>query len=302
MIQSRQVAAGLRREFPEVSVEVVGMRTTGDRHQDVPLGPSLGQSFFTKEIEHALLRGEIDVAVHSCKDLATSLPDGLVLAAIAEREDPRDALVSLTGVLSELPEGARVGTSSPRRKGFLAQARPDLRILDHRGGVPTRIAALDEGRYDAIVLAVAGLKRLELDHRITEIFDIDTVLPAAGQGALAVQARTNDVSTLERLQRLDDVPAHTEVRAERSCLRRLGAGCHAPVGAFAEIGADDRVTLRAAIPHADGLVHAEATAPAPEAEALGVAVASELLATLGVSSLPPEGASDWASWITGASR
>ena len=186
------VARLLEAAHAGLEVELVEIRTSGDRIQDVPLGPELGQAFFTKEIEDALLDGRIDLAVHSCKDLATTLPDGLVLGAVPVREDPHDALVSGGATLSALPAGARVGTSSPRRKGFLAHARPDLVIQEQRGNVPTRLKAVDEGRVDAIVLAVAGLRRLGLADRITEILDPDVLLPAAAQGALALQIRADD--------------------------------------------------------------------------------------------------------------
>ncbi len=284
LAQSGQVARMLEEKVPDVSVELIEIRTTGDRIQDVPLTPELGQSFFTKEIEQALLDDRIDLAVHSCKDLSSTLPDGLVLCAVPEREDPRDALVSLGSTLSELAPGARVGTSSARRKGFLAAARPDLDILDQRGNVPTRVAALDENRYEAVVLAVAGLKRLGLDARITQVFAPETMLPAAGQGALALQTRAGDEVTGRAVAALDHGPSHAEVSAERACLRRMEAGCQAPVGANAQVEGD-RLALRAAVLSPTGIVRAETTVASSQAELAGERVAEEILDVLGVTSL-----------------
>jgi len=284
LVQSEQITGLLQEKVPGVTVELVEIRTSGDRIQDVPLTPDLGQSFFTKEIEQALLDDRIDLAVHSCKDLSTTLPDGLILCAVPEREDPRDALVSLGKTLTELALGARVGTSSPRRKGFLAAARTDLTLLDQRGNVPTRVAALDDGHYDAVVLAVAGLKRLGLADRITEILEPEMMLPAAAQGALALQTREGDDVTGQAVAMLDHGPSHAEVVAERACLRRMEAGCQAPVGANANV-VGDRLTLRAAVVSPAGTVRAETTVESSEAEAAGRRVAEEILDELGVTSL-----------------
>lgn len=285
MTQSGWVADALRAANPGLEVELVEIRTTGDVVQDVPLGPSLGQSFFTKEIEDALLDDRIDLAVHSCKDLATAMPRGLVLAAIPEREDPRDVLVSSHGGgLAALPEGASVGTSSPRRKGFLAAARPDLEVRDQRGNVPTRLAAVDEGKVDAVVLAAAGLARLGLSHRATGILDPSVMLPAAAQGALAVQVREDDARVRNAVARLDHSGTRGAVEAERACLRRLEAGCQAPVGVLALPG-DDELRLQAAIVTPDGIVRATRSGPVSEGEALGRGLAEDLLDQLGMSSL-----------------
>ncbi len=282
--QSRGVAAALESLHAGLSVEVVEIRTSGDRIQDVPLGPHLGQAFFTKEIEDALLDGRVDLAVHSCKDLATTLPDGLVLGAVPAREDPRDALVSAAGRLADLPPGARVATSSVRRRRFLAAIRPDLELLDLRGNVPTRLAAVDEGRYQAAVLAVAGLRRLGLEGRITEALDPAVVLPAAAQGALAVEVRRDDEAMRALVSPVNDAASHAEVTAERACLRRMGAGCQAPVGALGRARGDE-LTLRAAAAAPEGVVWVERSAGADRAEALGGALAEDLLARLGVSTL-----------------
>lgn len=284
LAQSSLVARRLEAAHAGLSVELVEIRTSGDRIQDVPLGPELGQAFFTKEIEDALLAGRVDLAVHSCKDLATALPDGLVLGAVPVREDPHDALVSGGPTLSALPAGARVGTSSPRRKGFLAHARPDLTVQDQRGNVPTRLQAVEEGRADAVVLAVAGLRRLGLEDRITEILDPRVVLPAAAQGALALQIRADDDVAADAVAALDDAGTRAEVTAERACLRRLQAGCQAPVGALARVEGPELV-LHAAVVTPDGVTRARCAGAAEDATALGSRAAAELVAQLGLTSL-----------------
>jgi len=284
LAQSRAMAARLEAAHPSLTVEIVEIRTSGDRIQDVPLGPELGQAFFTKEIEDALLGGGVDLAVHSCKDLATVMPDGLVLGAVPEREDPRDALVSAGGGLARLPAGATVGTSSIRRRRFLAAARPDLRIVDLRGNVPTRVAAVDEGRCDAVVLAVAGLRRLGLEGRITEVLDPDVMLPAVAQGALALQVREHDEVTRSLVQVLEDAATRAEVTAERACLRRLEAGCQAPVGALGR-AREGEVALRVAVAAPRGVVATELKGAIAAAEELGVTAAEVLLAELELPSL-----------------
>lgn len=284
LTQSRGIAARLEGSHAGLTVEIVEIRTSGDRIQDVPLGPHLGQAFFTKEIEDALLAGRVDLAVHSCKDLATVLPDGLILGALPTREDPRDAWVSAGGGIRQLAGGSRVGTSSVRRKRFLAAARPDVNIVDLRGNVPTRLGAVDEGRCHAVVLAVAGLRRLGLGDRITEVMDPDVMLPAAAQGALAVEVREGDVRVREMVAVLDDPATRAEVVAERACLRRLEAGCQAPVGTLGRT-ADGGLDLRAAVAGPDRVVRVHLSGPATEAEALGVRAAEALLDELGVASL-----------------
>ena len=284
LTQSRGVATLLERSHPGLTVEIVEIRTSGDRIQDVPLGPHLGQAFFTKEIEDALLDGRVDLAVHSCKDLATVLPDGLILGALPTREDPRDAWVSTGPGLHQLAAGSRVGTSSVRRQRFLAAARPDLEIVDLRGNVPTRLGAIDEGRCDAVILAVAGLRRLGLGDRITEVVDPAVMLPAAAQGALAVEVRADDAVTREVVAVLDDAATRAEVTAERACLRRLEAGCQAPVGTLGRT-ADGVLEFKGAVAGPDGVVRVHLSGPTAEAEALGVRAAEALLAELGVTTM-----------------
>lgn len=284
LTQSRGIAAELERVHSGLGVEIVEIRTSGDRIQDVPLGPHLGQAFFTKEIEDALLDGRVDLAVHSCKDLATVLPGGLILGALPIREDPRDAWVSTGPGLDGLDAGSRVGTSSVRRKRFLAAARHDLDIVDLRGNVPTRLGAVDEGRCHAVVLAVAGLRRLGLGHRVNEVLDPDVMLPAAAQGALAVEVREDDLRARELVAVLDDPTTRAEVTAERACLRRLEAGCQAPVGTLGRAG-HGGLELRAAVAGPDRVVRVHLSGLAAEAESLGVRAAEALLEELGVASL-----------------
>jgi len=288
MTQSGWVAERLREAVPGLSVELVEIRTSGDVIKDVPLGPALGQSFFTKEIEEALLAERVDVAVHSCKDLATTGHDALVIAAIPEREDPRDVLVSPHGRLADLPEGARVGTSSMRRKGFLRVARPDLVLTDQRGNVPTRLRATEEGRVDAVVLAAAGLARLGLLERATDVLDPALMLPAAAQGALAVQVRVADEETRRIVAVLDHATTRAAVEAERACLHRLEAGCQAPVGVLGEMvaGVASRtLRVRAAVVTPEGLLDAEREGAPGASEDLGRSAAEDLLERLGLRSL-----------------
>ncbi len=285
--QSRAVARVLEGLIPGLRVEIVEIRTSGDRIKEVPLGPHLGQSFFTKEIEDALLEGRIDLAVHSCKDLASQLPPGLVIGAVPLREDPRDALVGAAR-LADLPRGARVGTASVRRKRFLAAVRPDLSLEDLRGNVPTRVRAVDQGRMDAVVLAVAGLRRLGLDERIGTILSPDVLPPAAGQGALAVEIREDDSRAREMVETLDHPSSRSEITAERACLRRLGAGCQAPVGVLGR-SAGTAIELVAAVAGPDGIVRARRTGESATAAGLGGALAEDLLRQLEISTLRDTG-------------
>lgn len=282
--QSAWVAERLRGADPGLVVDVVLIETYGDTHREGPLAPELGQSFFTKEIEDALLDARIDLAVHSCKDLATVLPDGLALAGIPVREDPRDVLVSRAGGLSALPAGARVGTCSPRRRGFLASLRSDLVAVDLRGNVPTRVEAVAEGRMDAAILAAAGLRRIGLEGRITEVLDPDVMVPAAAQGALALQTRADDARTTALARLLEDGAARAQVEAERACLRRLEAGCQAPVGAHARVSGNE-LSLHAAIAAPAGVFRARSGGALGAARDLGVAAAETLLGQLGLTSL-----------------
>jgi hydroxymethylbilane synthase len=250
-------------------------KTTGDKITDVPLAKVGTKGLFTKEIEEALLDGSADVAVHSLKDLPTELPDGLVLAAVPAREDPRDALVGST--LAALPRGARVGTSSLRRAAQLRGLRPDLAVESVRGNLDTRLRKLDEGQYDAILLAAAGLKRLGWGDRIAEILPVETMCPAVGQGALAFETRASGPG-FEACRGLDDAGTHAAVAAERAVLLALGGGCQVPIGAHAKVERP-RLRLVAIVASPDGaaLVRGESEGPAGEAERIGRELGEDLL-------------------------
>jgi len=279
--QARHVAA-LIRDLPGAPpVELVPISTTGDLSVDVPLWAVRGRAFFTKEIDRALLEDRIDVAVHSLKDLPTALEAGLTLAAVLRREDPRDALISRSGQpLAQLPRGARIGTSSLRRRAFLTHARRDLTLLELRGNVPTRLERLQRGDYDAIVLATAGLKRLGLEQRITQHLAAEEFPPAVSQGAIGVCARAQDRRTLEWLQPLDDAPTRLTTAAERALLQRIEGGCQVPLGALATVDGM-RLHLQAAVCALDGsrLLRSSGAAEASGegAVALGVRIALQLI-------------------------
>jgi hydroxymethylbilane synthase len=237
--QAEWVKAFLHAQIPEVEVRIDTIRTSGDVMKDDPLAIIGGKGVFTKEIEEALLGGRIDVGVHSLKDLPTTLPLGLEIAAITKREDPRDALVVRAGLpmpspsVTSLPESAIVGTSSPRRLAQLKHLRPDIRVKDLRGNVDTRISKLDAGQHDALILASAGLRRLGLASRISAPIEPEEMLPAVGQGALAIEARAGDWRVLEMLSALNDDATRSACSAERSFLGALGGGCQLPIAGHA---------------------------------------------------------------------
>jgi hydroxymethylbilane synthase len=262
-----------------VEVEMVPITTQGDVSTR-PLGAIGGQGLFTKEIQRALLDRAGDVAVHSLKDLPTEPVPGLRLAAVPERESTRDVLVSnLADSIEALPPGARVGTGSTRRRAQLLHARPDLRVLDIRGNVDTRLRKLDEGLYDAIILAEAGLRRLGFQQRIQQVIPRDMMLHAVGQGALGIEARADDPQTLEILAHLDHAETHAAVLAERAMLATLRGGCLAPVGAWGRIE-EGRLLLDGVVLSNDGSrrVHASAAGALEDAELVGQEVARRLLA------------------------
>ncbi len=284
--QAGHVAELLRAGDPALEVGLYEVVTRGDRILEVPLAEVGGKGLFVKEIEDALLAGRAEVAVHSMKDLPAEPAAGLTIGAVPEREDPRDALVApRAGTLAALPPGARVGTSSLRRGAQLKALRPDLRIEMVRGNVETRLRKASEGGatgagqgLDAVVLAHAGLRRLGLAQHVTYVFPPEEMLPAVGQGALAVQARADDAATVARLRALDDPATRVRVEAERGFLVRIQGGCQIPVAAHATLEGDT-VRLRALVASVDGsrLVRAERSGPRAEARALGEAVAEELL-------------------------
>jgi hydroxymethylbilane synthase len=264
-------------------VELVHIKTEGDVRTDVPLWALRGRAFFTKEIDRALLAGQVDLAVHSLKDLSTVLEPGLELAATLTREDPRDALLTRTGAgLKDLPPGARVGTSSLRRRAFLSRVRPDLALLELRGNVPTRIQRLKDGGYDAIVLAAAGLRRLGLEANISELLPTDNFPPAVSQGVIGVACRADDTEALRWLRPLDDQKARAAATAERALLRRLEGGCQVPLGALGTTSSDGRLHLYAAVCALNGsewlTARGEANSTPEDAVALGQRIADELLA------------------------
>ena len=280
--QARHVEALLRALPGAPAIELVPIVTTGDLQTEVPLWAVRGRAFFTKELDRALIDGRIDLAVHSLKDLPTELEPGLALPAVLEREDPLDALVSPHGTpLAALEAGARVGTSSLRRRAFLARLRPDLTLLELRGNVPTRIERLERGEYDAIVLAAAGLKRLGLEARISERLSPEDFPPAVSQGAIGICTRERDADTRAWVSRLEHAATRLAATAERALLRRIEGGCQVPLGAFSTLEGS-QLTLRAVVCALDGRSSLSATGTAPaeatEARALGERLAEALIA------------------------
>jgi hydroxymethylbilane synthase len=273
--QARWIQARLEALGHECRLEII--HTTGDKITDVALSKVGTKGLFTKEIEEALLGGTIDVAVHSLKDMPTELPSGLTLAAIPEREDPRDALVGRR--LSELPQRARVGTSSLRRAAQLRALRPDLEVESIRGNLDTRLRKLDEGKYDAIVLASAGLRRLGWENRIAELLDPEAMCPAVGQGALAVETRDDNGPARQITKTLDHFDTRIAVTAERAVLASLGGGCQVPIGAHATVDREN-VYLRAIVVSPDGteIVRKRATGARADAAVVGRTLGEQLLA------------------------
>jgi len=250
--QANHIADCIRAQYPDVDVELLHIVTTGDKILDVPLARIGGKGLFTKELETAMLNGQIDLAVHSLKDMPTELPEGLLLAAITERVDAGDAFISPNyGTVDNLPQGARVGTSSLRRKAQLLKYRPDLKIGDLRGNLDTRLKKLENGEFDGIILAVAGLKRLGWQEKITQVLPQDICLPAVGQGALAIEARSDDAEVLKMLAFLNHQETRWAVEAERMYLAEVEGGCQIPIGVFGRIE-QEVLTLEAAILSVDG--------------------------------------------------
>lgn len=276
--QTEHVAAALQAAHPGLRTEIEIIKTQGDKILDVPLARIGDRGLFVKEIEEALLAGRIDAAVHSLKDLPTAQPEGLLIAAVSERADPRDCLVSAKfASLAELPDGAVVGTSSLRRKAQLKAHHPGLHFKDVRGNLQTRLGKLDAGEYDALVLAAAGLDRLALGDRIRERLAPDACLPAVGQGALAVECRAADDRVRALLAPLEHAATRACVTAERALLRSLEGGCQVPIAAHArhEGGVLVLLALVAAL-EGDPIVTTRVAGPAEEAEALGLAAAADL--------------------------
>ena len=277
--QAYYVKGELERHHAGIQVELVPMSTQGDKILDTPLAKIGGKGLFVKELEAALLDGRADIAVHSMKDVPVAFPDGLVLPTICPREDPRDAFVSNQyQTLAELPEGAVVGTSSLRRQCQLKARRPDLQIRDLRGNVNTRLAKLDQGDFDAIILAAAGLLRLDFSSRIASWLEPEDSLPANGQGAVGIECRADDSVTRQLLLALHHQDTADRVLAERAMNRRLQGGCQVPIGAYAVLDGNE-LWLRGLVGSLDGqqILQAEARAPRAQAEQLGIDVAEQLL-------------------------
>lgn len=276
--QTDEVMALLRANFPDIELEVVSMSTVGDDNKAAPL-LSMARGMFVKEIEVALLSGQIDLAVHSAKDMPALLPDGLVLAAFPERSDPRDTLVSPSGLkLNALPAGSVIGTSSPRREALLKVLKDDITVKPVRGNVGTRVQKANSDEYDAVVLAAAGLKRMGEESAITEYFDPDVFTPDTGQGALAIEARSGDKATLSLLAEIDHLDTSLAVRAERAFLEAMGGGCKVPVAAYATIEGDVlRMRAMAAMPDGSKIYRQEAIFAVHEPESAGNAIARQLL-------------------------
>ena len=277
--QSTWVKNQIEAQYPNTSVELVKITTKGDKILDVPLAKVGGKGLFVKEIEDALLDGRVDLAVHSMKDVPTDLPDGLHVAIIPPRETALDAFIcNHSKTIEDLAEGATIGTSSLRRKAQLTALRPDLKIKDLRGNLDTRLRKLDEGQYDAIILAGAGLNRLGMQNRITALFTPEQMLPAIGQGSLGIELRKKDDELLAGMQFLHDRVTAVTVAAERAFLLRLEGGCQVPIGAHAVLEGDT-ITLTGLIAGVDGrrILREQQSAPADQADTLGRSLAEVLL-------------------------
>lgn len=272
--QSNHIAALLRKQYPDCEVVLKKIVTKGDKILDVPLAQIGGKGLFTKEIEEELINGTVDLAVHSLKDMPTVLPEGLCLTAITERANVGDAFVSNKyNSFAELPQGATLGTSSLRRKAQLLAARPDLKIIDLRGNVDTRLRKLDEGQYDAIILAAAGLERLGHKDRIKEVIQPNVCLPAVGQGALAIESRSEDPEVRQMLDFLNDLPTRQATSAERAFLGLVEGGCQVPIGVHADVEGEE-IKIEAIIASLDGQTILRNTIEGKAAD--GVALAEKL--------------------------
>ncbi len=277
--QAEHVAARLEQAFPEVTAELVKMVTRGDKMLDAPLAKVGGKGLFVKELEQGMLNGTADIAVHSMKDVPVEFPEGLHLAVILEREDPTDAFVSNHyASLDKLPANARIGTCSLRRQCQIKQRFPDAEILNLRGNVNTRLAKLDAGDFDAIILASAGLKRLGMAGRITESLDPSVSLPAIGQGAIGIECRSDDDEINHYLMALHDEETTLRLRAERAMNARLNGGCQVPIAGYAELK-DGKLIMRGLVGSPDGreLYRSEASGEPSQAEEIGCQIAEDLL-------------------------
>ncbi len=280
--QANWIKSELERVYPGIQIELVKIKTMGDKILDVPLAQVGGKGLFVKEIEEAMLRGEIDLAVHSMKDVPTEFPDGLGLVVTTKREDPRDAFISEGVRFSELRQGARIGTSALRRQAQLLKARPDLEMVIIRGNVETRIRKLKEDHLDAVILAAAGLNRLGFTDVITELLDTDFSIPAIGQGALGLECRLDDTATINALSFLNHADTAAAVLAERALLKRCEGGCQVPIAAHGTVSGAT-LTVVGFIASVDGRQTVRDTISGSTADAgrLGVELADRLLAAGG---------------------
>ncbi|MBI2852396.1 MAG: hydroxymethylbilane synthase [Chloroflexi bacterium] len=279
LIQTEMIIAALKKANPRLEINLSKIKTTGDRERNKPFDDMEGSGIFVKEIETALLDGRIDLAVHSLKDMMTDVPRGLCLAAVTERADPRDVLVSAGGKkLAELPPGARIGTGSPRRAVQLTALRPNVQVQSIRGNVDSRLRRVSSGELDGVIVAAAGIIRLGLQDRITEYLPIDSFLPAVGQGALALEARADDKETLALVAPLNHMPTWQSVTAERAFLRAMGGGCTTPIAALGTVKGDT-LRLSGMVSDVDGtriLKDVEEGKP-DEAEQIGIRLARKFL-------------------------
>lgn len=277
--QANWIKECLIRRHPELDVHIEKIKTTGDKILDVSLAKIGGKGLFVKEIENALLENSVDIAVHSMKDVPTELPDGLGIVAVSEREDPRDALLSGTGKgMADLPDSAAIGTSSLRRQAQLLHLNPAFNIQPLRGNINTRLRKLNEGQYDAIILAYAGVKRLGWEKEVTQIIGPDVMLPAIGQGALGIEARLDDAQTLDRISFLNHPRTSVCVAAERAFLHRLEGGCQVPIAAYATIEGEE-LTITGLVAAVDGsrFIRKERTGLSSDARSMGTELADEVL-------------------------
>ena len=277
--QAEHVGSLLREKFADLDIELLPMSTQGDKLLDAPLAKVGGKGLFIKELEHALLTGDADIAVHSLKDVPVEIPEGLAMPVFLARGDPRDSLVcDHHENLASLPAGARVGTSSLRRQCQLLAARPDLQAVTIRGGVHTRLAKLDAGEFDALLLAVAGLRRLGLGDRVGEVIAPEVMLPAVGQGVLGIECRQGDEGAESLIAALNDADSAACVSAERAMNQKLGGGCQVPIAGFAELDGEE-LALRALVASVDGtrVLRANGRAPRGQGALLGASVAEDLL-------------------------
>lgn len=287
MWQANWVKDHLSQFYPDIQFELVPMKTKGDKILDVPLSKIGDKGLFTKELEQGLLNDELDIAVHSLKDMPTRLPEGLTISTFCEREEPRDAFLSKNGILlEELPSGALIGTSSLRRKAQLKHYRPDLNFMDLRGNLQTRWRKLQESEMDGIILAAAGVKRLGWEERITQLLPENLMLSAVGQGSVAIEIDERRSDIRELLTPLNDIATEQAVRAERALMRKLEGGCQVPIGALAQV-VDGQITLRGVVASLDGVRLIKAEARGTDPEAVGMEVANRLI-TLGANSILAE--------------